>query len=217
MGHAADQEVVERARHALDGGGAVLAVGAELGDHRVVEHRDLVAFAHPGVVAHRDGLVVAFRRRLVAHQPADGRQEAAIGVLGIDTALDRPALGLELRLGQRQGLAGGDADHLLDQIDAGDQLGDRMLHLKTGVHLQEIEGFIGPDDELHRAGGVVAHRPRQGDGLGGHGLARRLVQEGRGRFFDDLLVPALDRALPLVQVQHGPVPVAQHLDLDVAG
>jgi hypothetical protein len=32
-----------------------------------------------------------------------------------------------------------------------------------------------------------------------HGLARRLVQEGRRRLFDDLLVAALDRAFALAR------------------
>ena len=41
-------------------------------------------------------------------------------------------------------LAGGDADHLLDQVDAGDQLGDRMLDLQARVHLQEEEARSWP-------------------------------------------------------------------------
>ena len=35
--------------------------------------------------------------------------------------------------------AGGDADLFLDDVDAGDFLGDRMLDLDAGVHLDEIE------------------------------------------------------------------------------
>ena len=42
-------------------------------------------------------------------------------------------------LAQPQLLAGGDADHLLDQIEAGDELGHRMLDLQPRVHLEEIE------------------------------------------------------------------------------
>ena len=53
---------------------------------------------------------------------------------------------------ERQLLAGGDADHLLDQIDAGDQLGHRMLDLQPRVHLQEIEALVLAGDELDRAG-----------------------------------------------------------------
>ena len=56
----------------------------------------------------------------------------------------------------------------------------------------------------------------QGDGLGPHGGAGGLVQQGRGRLLDDLLIAALDRTFALEQVDHMAVLVAQHLDLDVA-
>jgi hypothetical protein len=93
-------------------------------------------------------------RRAVARQPADRRQEVAIRVLGIEPALDRPAVQPDVVLRKRQLLAGGDADHLLDEVDAGDQLGDRMLHLQAGVHFQEVEIAVLVDDELDRAGGA---------------------------------------------------------------
>src|SRR3546814_2636090 len=41
-----------------------------------------------------------------------------------------------------QRLAIGDADHFLDQVDAGDHLGDRMFDLDARVHLDEIEAAI---------------------------------------------------------------------------
>ena len=40
---------------------------------------------------------------------------------------------------KRQRQAGGDADLLAHQVDAGDGLGDRMLDLQAGVHLDEEE------------------------------------------------------------------------------
>jgi hypothetical protein len=47
---------------------------------------------------------------------------------------------LSLRSSWRIGsFLAGHADHLLDQVDAGDQLGHRMLDLQAGVHLQEVE------------------------------------------------------------------------------
>ena len=47
--------------------------------------------------------------------------------------------GSELVLAQRQRLAGGDAQLLLDEVDAVDQLGHRVLDLQPGVHLEEEE------------------------------------------------------------------------------
>ena len=72
----------------------------------------------------------------------------------------------------RQLLAGGDADHLLDQIDAGHKLGHRMFDLKPGVHLEEIERAVLSDEEFHGTGGVVIHGFGEPHGVGSHRLAR---------------------------------------------
>ena len=139
-----------------------------------------------------------------------------IGVLGVDAAFDRPALELHVGLLELELLAGGDADHLLDEIDAGDELGDGVLDLQARVHLQEVERAVLGGDELHRAGAVVAHGSRQRDRLLAHGLARLGIEQRRGRLLDHLLIAALDRALALAEVEDVAVLVAEHLDLDVA-
>ena len=59
---------------------------------------------------------------------------------------------LHVALLERELLAGGDADHLFDEIDAGDQLRHRMLDLQPRVHFQEIKAAVLPGDELHGAG-----------------------------------------------------------------
>ena len=59
-------------------------------------------------------------------------------------------------LRERQRLAGGDADLRLDQVDAGDHLGHRMLDLDAGVDLDEVEVVVLIDEELDRAGVGVA-------------------------------------------------------------
>ena len=62
-------------------------------------------------------------------------------------------------LRERQAEAGGDADLLVDEVDAGDRLGDRMLDLQAGVHLDEIELAV-LVEELDRAGAGIAERRR---------------------------------------------------------
>jgi hypothetical protein len=214
---AVELEIVERRTHGVDGGQPVRRPGAELGDHRIVIHGDLAALEDAGVVAdHRAVLAIAFARRAVARQPADRGQEVAVGVLGIEPAFDRPAVELHVVLRKAQFLAGGDADHLLHQIDAGDEFGHRVLDLEAGVHLEEVEVAVPIDDELDGAGRMVADRFRKSDGLRAHGGAGRLVEEGRRRLLDDLLVAALDGAFALAQMDDVAVLVAQHLDLDVA-
>ena len=62
----------------------------------------------------------------------------------------------------------------------------------------------------HIAGGAADLERRLAQGR-----AALLVEIGRRRALDDLLVPALDRAVALEQVDEVAVGVAQELDLDV--
>ena len=72
------------------------------------------------------------------------------------------------------------------------------------------------DDELDGAGADVADRAAERDRGLAHRGAARVVERGRRRLLDDLLVAALDRALALPQVHDVAVRVAEDLDLDVA-
>ncbi|KAK1238641.1 hypothetical protein MKX07_004217 [Trichoderma sp. CBMAI-0711] len=147
--------------------------------------------------------------------------EALLRVLGVDAGLDGGAplahLLLDLGLGQRQLLAGGDAELPLDEVQAGDHLGDGVLDLQARVHLHEVElAAVLVEDELDRAGADVAH------GLGGLArlvpqvLPRGLVEVGRGRLLEHLLVPPLDAAVALAQGDGVAVLVGKDLHLDVA-
>ena len=123
----------------------------------------------------------------------------------------------DILLAKRQWLAGGDPDLLLDQVDAGDHLGDRMLDLDPGVDLDEVEVVVGVDQELAGARVDVAGGLGEPDG----GLAEFRTdfqrQGGRGRFLDELLMPALERAVAVPAVDDVAVGIGQDLDLDVAG
>ena len=143
------------------------------------------------------------------------REEAARVVLGVDPALDGVAARNDLLLGQRQALAGGDAQLLGHEVDAVDELGHRVLDLQARVHLQEVELAVAID-ELDGAGVDVADRLRRGHRRLAHARARRGVDDRRRRLLDDLLVAALDRALALAEVDDVAVRVGEHLDLDVA-
>ena len=92
-----------------------------------------------------------------------------------------------------------------------------MLDLQPRVHLQEVEALVLAGDEFDGAGGIVVHRFRKRDRLFAHPAAGGLVEQRRRRFFDHLLIAALDGTFALAEINHVAVLVAEHLDFDVAG
>ena len=152
------------------------------------------------------------------HRPA-GRQEARAGILGIDARLDGMTAQPDVVLTVGQRLPRCDADLPLDQVDTRGHLRHRVFDLKAGVHLHEEElvGPVGGHDELNGARPEVIHAPC---GIASRGADPRtggLIKQRRGRLLDDLLVAALQAALPLAEVQHGAMGVGEHLDLDMPG
>ena len=69
-------------------------------------------------------------------------------------------------------LAGGDADLLFHDVDARDFLGDGMLDLDAGIHLDEVERAGRIEQEFDGAGIDVIHRRGRLDG----GLAHPFAQ-----------------------------------------
>ncbi len=117
-------------------------------------------------------------------------------------------------MGER--LARRDPHLLAHEVDAGDELGDRVLDLQPRVQLDEGERAVRPEQELERAGVAVADVPARALGGGLHLLAQLGVERRRRRLLDQLLVAALDRAFALAAGEDVAVVVAEHLDLDVA-
>ena len=84
---ALDLEPVERVDLAVNRLDAGLTISDQLGDHRIVEDRNLAAFGYAIVNANA---FFGFGRTIF-DQTTGGRQEAAIGVFRIDATFDRPA------------------------------------------------------------------------------------------------------------------------------
>ena len=149
---------VDLAQGAAQARGRLLAraaVGDDLGHHRVEVGRDDVAGGDAAVHAH------AGAGREVQHLHAARRgREAHRGVLGVQARLDRVADGLR-RLALELA-AGGHVQLQLDQVQAGDGLGDRVLDLQARVDLHEGEALLGGlVEELDRAGVAVAGLQRE--------------------------------------------------------
>ena len=133
-------------------------MGDNLGDHGIVMHGDFGALDHTAV----DAQAGPGRRFAVAHQAPDRGHEISQGIFRIDPCFQCPAGHLDVGLLERQRLTGCNADHPLDDVQAGHQLGHRMLDLDTGVHFQKVEVLLSIGDEFDRAGGAVIDRARQG-------------------------------------------------------
>src|SRR5574340_525921 len=182
----------------------------QLGQHRVELATDDIALHDPGVHSHARARGLA-----VDGDRAGGGQETAAGVLAVDPELERvPARGRVLE--DLELLAVGDAELLAHQVDPGGLLGDRVLDLQAGVDLEEGDG-VALHQVLDRAGTVVAGLAA--DGLGGGVDPRALCvgQERRGGLLDQLLEPALQRAVAGADHDHVAVLIGEHLRLDVPG
>ena len=186
------------------------AVGNDLGDHRVEVRRDEIALADPRV--HADA---GAGGQAEQGDPARRGGEVAVGVLGVEPALDGvPELRRRLAL---EPAARGHVQLRLHQIEARRHLGDRVLDLEPGVHLEEREGLVGRlVQELDRARAAVADG--QDEPLGGFlDLQHLLVGQHRGGgLLDHLLVASLQRAVPHAERPGGALPVGDDLHLDVA-
>ncbi len=125
---------------------------------------------------------------------------------------------LDLGLVEVEQLARGDAQLPLDEVDSGDELGDRVLHLKARVHLHEEELVrgVGRDDELDGSRPEVADTERGVDCGPADALSSRGIEQRRRRLLDDLLVTALKRALALAEVNRRAARIGEHLNLDVS-
>ena len=146
--------------------------------------------------------------------PGDGANVS--GSSALIAALDRVAVEGHVPLLERQPLARRDPDLLLDDVDAGDELGHRVLDLDAGVDLEEVEVALVVEQELERAGVGVLHRARGVDDRAAELAAHLLGDRDRRPFLEQLLMAPLDRALALAEMDDRAVVIAEHLELDVA-
>ena len=216
---AADAELAQRAHSLAPHVVPLETAGRDLDQQRIVVLRHARADVARAVV---QADAVADRRPVDLDLARVG-QEAVARVLGGDAHLDGDAALLDLRLtadadlGIGQAITLGDAQLRLHQVTPRDRLGHRVLDLDARVDLDEVVGAVLGDQELDGARVGVADVTRDLQRVVSQARAQRLGQRPRGRVFDDLLVPALHRAVALVQVDDVAVVVAQDLHLDVLG
>src|SRR6266404_7748010 len=188
---------------------AVVPVADQLADQRIIVRRNEIAGVGVGIDPHAG-----------AARSVPGRDAARTGreserVFGIDPAFDRVPARCDVALAQRQLLSRGDPDLVLDDVDTGHHLGDRMLDLHARVHLDEVE-LAALVQKLECAGAAVvdlAARLRAAFPDAFDQLAR---DSGGGRLLRDLLVAPLHRTVAVAQPDRVAALIGQHLDFDVA-
>ena len=143
------------------------------------------------------------------------------GVLGGDTALNGVAVNLQVvlickpDLGMAHGTALRNEYLRTDKVDVRYHLGDGMLDLDTGVHLDEVVISVTVNEELHCAGVYIADLLGDLDRIGVE-LASDLRRNAPcGGKLNDLLIAALEGAVTLAEVTHVAVLVGEDLHLDV--
>jgi hypothetical protein len=183
----------------------------DLGEERVVVRADLGTRYDPGVDA-------GGRRRSPFHEPTGRGSVADPGILGVDTGLERATVETGRTLDEGTDLAGSAQDHPLDEVDAGDRLGNGVLDLKSRVDLEERRLLaVGVIDELDCARRSVRDRASQSDGGFDERCPNGVGQARSGGLLDHLLVAALQRAVAVAEGDDLAESVAEHLDLDVTG
>ena len=226
-----DLKTVQSHAHFLNGEVTGRRPCAQFCNHRIIKHADLTTVIDARVVAHGvfplRGIPLPFtisdkrsggdfHWRAVSRQTANRGQEPTIRIFGIKAAFHGPPRQGDIALRHRKFFAIRHADHLFDQINACDELRDRVFHLKARVHFKEVEIAVPIDDEFNRTGRGVIDGLGQRDGLLAHGLAGGLIQKRAWRFFDDLLLAALNGTLTLAQINAVAVAVTENLNFNVA-
>jgi len=159
----------------------------------------------------------------IGGQGAEVRGKIVCRVFRGDATLDGIAahvdggLGRDIDFGVGQLVPLGHQYLVLHQVTPGDHLRHRMLHLDTGVHLDEVVVPFAVHEELDGTGIEVPDMA--GDLQGGSaellplGLGKA---ECRGKLHH-LLVAALHRAVTLEEVHQVAMGIAEDLDLDMLG
>lgn len=178
--------------------------------HWVIEYRNLIALSDSAFDSN-----LSLRLAVKLESSAAG-EKVILGAFRVYSCLDCVTLSSDFLLPKRKPLPARNSQLPLHEVDASDHLRDRVLHLKTGIHLHEVELLASEVEyELDCAGICVAHRLGSCFGLVPDVLTDDFV-ERRGGLFDDLLVAALDRAVPFEEVYIVAVVIPKYLNFDVA-
>jgi hypothetical protein len=111
-----------------------------------------------------------------------------------------------------------DMDLKLDEVEPGSALGNRMFNLQAGIHFHEPEAMtLRLAKEFNGAGVAVFCGLAQANCGLSEGLVFLLRKYRGWCFFEDLLVPTLNRAIANADGPRRTIVIGNDLDLDVTG
>ncbi len=143
----------------------------QLGDHRIVKRRDIVARFDAAIDAKPFTL-----RKFERNQLAGRGQKAALGIFRVKPRFDGVAVERHLILRERKFFSRSDFELPFDEIEAGDGFSNGMLDLQPRVHFHEPERVFvqarrAVGDEFDGAGADITAGLGGGDGGRAHGGA----------------------------------------------
>src|SRR2546423_278682 len=111
----------------------------------IIMNRDAVTIIQGGF----DPNTEAARRMMVSNDAR--RWQMGLRIFSINATFEGGAVNFDLPMPRREGFARGYLDALLYQVDSSYHLGNTMLDLDTGVHLNEVKLAIRRQEELDGA------------------------------------------------------------------
>src|SRR5262249_19725617 len=133
------------------------------------------------------------------------------GIFGVNPALQSVSAELYIRLAMRQPLAASNQDLVTDNVDACHFLRDRVFDLNARVHLHEVEVLPFIDEKLQRSDIRISDLSDRFNDTAPDLMAQLGSHDDRRRFFNQLLMPPLDRAFALSEMNRVTVLVSHDL------
>ena len=146
-----------------------------------------------------------------------GRRGELLRALRIDSTFDAVPTKSDVLLSKAEFFPGCRSNLFLDDVQSGDHLCDGMFHLNASVHFQKVGVAVRGEEEFYGSNIFVTDGLHGLDDLLSQFLSEFLRKEGAWRFLDQLLMTALNGALPFSQMNHVTVLVCQNLKFDMAG
>src|SRR5580765_1032959 len=125
------------------------------------------------------------------------------------------ALKRDLLLRDLKRQAGCNGNLIAHDVDRGNLFGHCMFHLETGIHLHKVIAAVLIEEKLDGASIVIIDRLGDRDGRFTHLSAKRWRENQGWSNLNEFLMPALNRAIALTQMDDVAMPVGQDLEFDM--